>query len=218
MPKIRVVLADDHLVVRQGVRTMLNAQPDITVIGEAADGLELVRLVEKLKPEVLLTDIAMPNLNGLEAISQIHKDFPALRIIILSMHSASSYVIRALRNGVLAYLLKDDDFEQVITAIRMVMDGRRFFSPQISEAAIDELLIEKDNPFDLEKRLTRREREILQMVAEGNTNAQIAEKLHISQRTVETHRGNLMFKLRFESQADLVRFAVQHGFVTGILP
>lgn len=216
MAKIRVLLADDHLVVRQGMRTMLNAVDDIVVIGEAADGLELLQMVEKLRPQVVLTDIAMPNLNGLEAIAQIHKHSPEIRVLVLSMHTATSYIIRALRSGAQGYLLKDDDIEQVVSAIRAVFAGQRVLSRQISEAAIEEQLTMRDDLLEQERRLTSREREILQMVGEGKTSNQIAERLRISPRTVETHRSNLMFKLKLESHADLVRFAIQHGFIGGM--
>jgi DNA-binding NarL/FixJ family response regulator len=214
MGKIKILLADDHQVVRQGMRALLNAQPDLEVIGEAADGHELVQMVWKMHPEVVVSDIAMPNLNGIEATVQIHKRFPDVKVVILSMHSASPYVIRALRGGALGYLLKDDDIRDVIQAIRTVAQGARFLSAQVSELVIDALLSGKDATLDLEERITEREREILQMVAEGNTNTQIAEKLNISPRTVEKHRANLMSKLSLTSQADIVRFAIQQGIVS----
>jgi len=210
---IKVVLADDHQVVRQGMRVLLNAQPDIEVVGEAADGLELVGLVWKLRPDVVISDIAMPNLNGIEATGQIHKRYPETHVIILSMHSASPYVIRALRSGALGYLLKDDDIEIVIQAVRTVAKGTRYLSAQVSAQVIDTFLSGQDPSQTLEERLTEREREILQLVGEGNTSAQIAQKLNISPRTVEKHRANLMSKLRLNSHADVVRFAIQQGIV-----
>jgi DNA-binding NarL/FixJ family response regulator len=211
MGKIKVLLADDHQVVRQGMRALINAQPDIEVIGEAADGHELVRLAWSLQPDVVISDIAMPNLNGIEAAGQIHKRFPKVRVIMLSMHSASSYVIRALRGGALGYVLKDDDIEVVLQAIRTVHKGSRFLSPQVFGEVLDTFLSGEDVTTSLEERLTEREREILQLVGESNTNQQIAEKLNISPRTVEKHRANLMLKLKLKSHADVIRFAIQQG-------
>jgi len=213
MDKIKVLLADDHQVVRQGMRALLNAQPDIEIVGEAADGNELLRLAWSLRPDVVLSDIAMPNLNGIEAATQIRKRFPNVQVIILSMHSASAYVIRALRSGALGYVLKDDDIEVVIQAIRAVSKGSRFLSAQVSEKVLDTFLAGEDVTLSLEERITEREREILQLVGEGRTNAQIAEKLNISPRTVEKHRANLMSKLGLATHADAVRFAIQQGLV-----
>jgi len=212
--KIRVLLADDHQVVRQGMRALLNGQPDIEVVGEAADGHELLRQVWALQPDVVLSDIAMPNLNGIDAAGQIHKRFPRTGVIILSMHAASAYVIRALRNGAMGYLLKDDDIEVVIHAIRTVYGGSRFLSAKIAEHVADALPPDNDAGLDLEQRITGREREILQLIGEGNTNAQIAQKLNISPRTAEKHRANLMSKLGLTSHAEVVQFAIQQGVVT----
>ncbi|RPH57458.1 MAG: DNA-binding response regulator [Chloroflexi bacterium] len=156
----------------------------------------------------------MPNLNGIEATGQIHKRFPDVKVIMLSMHSASPYVIRALRGGAQGYLLKDDDIEDVIRAIHTVRKGSRFLSSQVSDQVLASFLSGVDPAQNLDRRLTEREREILQMIAEGNTNVQIAEKLSISPRTVEKHRANLMSKLRLTSQAEVVRFAIQHGLVS----
>lgn len=213
MARIKVLIADDHQVVRQGITALLSAQPDIEVVGEATDGRELIELVGKLQPDVVLTDIAMPNLNGIDATSQIRKRFPGVQVAILSMHPASSYVIRALRVGALGYLLKNDDIEQVILAIRTIAQGHRYLSAQVSGQVIDAILSGKDAVIPIEERITGREREVLQLIAEGNTNMKIAEILGISVRTVETHRANLMMKLELSSQADLIRFAIQHGLV-----
>jgi two-component system response regulator NreC len=214
MNKIKVVLAEDHQVVRQGMVALLNVQPDIEVIGEAADGLKLLELVGELNPQVVLSDIAMPHLNGIEAIGQITKRFPNVRMIILSMHSASPYVIRALRGGAWGYLLKDDDIEDVVRAIRSVMNGARFLSRQVSEQVVD-VFASESTPIaiNLEKRISERERNILQLIGEGNSNAQIAEKLTLSPRSVEKHRANLMTKLSLQSQSDVVRFALQQGLI-----
>ena len=214
MANIRVLLADDHQIVRQGLSALINAQPGIEIVGEAHDGLELLDLVEKLRPHVVVTDIAMPNLNGVDATGLIRKRFPEVQVIILSMHAASSYVIRALRNGALGYVLKSDDIEDVIDAINSVSRGHRYLSGQVSEQVISSLIVGKETEIDLEKRITGREREILQLVAEGNTNIQISKKLNISSRTVETHRANMMNKLGLSSQADVIHFAIQNGIVS----
>ena len=213
MAKIRVLLADDHQIVRQGIKALLNAQADIEVTAEASNGRELMTLVEQFQPDVVVSDIAMPDLNGIEAAGQIRRRYPRIQVVMLSMHNASTYVIRALRVGVLGYVLKNDDIQEVIEAIRAAVGGRRYLSKQISGDVIDLLLFGQDPELDPEKRLTDREREILQLVAEGNTNAQIAEKLVISQRTVENHRANLMRKLGLSSQAEAIRFAIQHGII-----
>jgi len=211
--KISVLLADDHLIVRQGMRALLNAQPDIEVVGEASDGFELLELIGKLIPQVVITDIAMPNLNGIEAARQIQKRYPNTRIIILSMHSAMSYVVRTLRSGALGYLLKNDGFDEVILAVRAVMQGRRYLSPQIPGLTLDAFLAANDGSQDPQGSLTGREREVLQLIAEGHTSSQIAEKLNVSVRTAEKHRANLKAKLGLTSQAEIVHFAIQQGIV-----
>lgn len=213
MPKIRIVLADDHQIVRQGMRALLNAQPDIEVVGEASDGHELLDLAWKLKPQVVLTDIAMPNLNGIEAARQIRARQPSVQVVVLSMYSNSSYVIRALRGGALGYLLKDDDFSEVIQAIHAVSAGRHYLSSQVSEQVLAALLAREETRPEPEAVLSGREREILQQIAEGKTSQQIADLLSISIRTVEKHRANFRAKLGLSSQADLVRFAIQQGIV-----
>jgi len=214
MAKIKILLADDHQIVRQGLSALINAQPDLEVIGEALDGLDLLEQVEKLHPDVVVADVAMPNLNGVDAAGRIRKRFPDVQVVILSMHAASSYVIRALRNGALGYVLKSDDIEDVIEAIHWVVEGRRYLSGQVAEQVISSLISGAEQELDMEKRITNREREILQLVAEGNTNIQISKKLNISSRTVETHRANMMNKLGLASQADVIRFAIQNGIVS----
>ncbi len=214
MANIRVLLADDHQIVLQGLAVLINSQQGIEVVGRASDGLELLDMVEALRPHVVVTDISMPNLNGVEATSQIRKRHPTCQVIILSMHAASSYVIRALRNGALGYVLKSDRIEDVIEAIEAVSKGRRYLSGQVSDQVISALVTGSEPELDLEKRVTNREREILQLVAEGNTNAQISKRLNISTRTVETHRANMMGKLGLNSQADVIRFAIQNGIIS----
>jgi two-component system response regulator NreC len=209
--KIRVLIADDHVMVRQGFSVLLNAQPDMEVIGEASDGHEMVDLAENLQPDVVLADISMPNLNGIEATNLIHRRYPEMPVVIITIHTSSLYVIRALRNGAVGYLVKTDDFQYVIQAIKTVTQGRRYLSSQVSEQIIDAVISGTNMDENLDDRISTREREILQLIAEGNTNSQIAKKLVISARTVETHRTNLMRKLGLTSQIDILRYAIQHG-------
>jgi len=197
--------------VRQGFMVLLNAQPDIEVIGEAADGNEMVELAENLRPDVVLADISMPNLNGIEATKLIHQRYPDMPVVMITIHTSSSYVIRALRNGARGYVVKNDDFQHVIQAIKAVSLGQRYLSSQVSEQIIDAVISGTSLDFNLDERISIREREILQLIAEGNTNSQIARKLVISARTVETHRTNIMRKLELTSQIDILRYAIQHG-------
>ncbi|HEY5271361.1 MAG TPA: response regulator transcription factor [Anaerolineales bacterium] len=209
--KIKVLIAEDHVMVRQGFMVLLNAQPDIEVIGEAADGNEMVELAENLRPDVVLADISMPNLNGIEATKLIHQRYPDMPVVMITIHTSSSYVIRALRNGARGYVVKNDDFQHVIQAIKAVSLGQRYLSSQVSEQIIDAVISGTSLDFNLDERISIREREILQLIAEGNTNSQIARKLVISARTVETHRTNIMRKLELTSQIDILRYAIQHG-------
>jgi two-component system response regulator NreC len=197
--------------VRQGFMVLLNAQPDIEVIGEAADGNEMVELAENLHPDVVLADISMPNLNGIEATKLIHQRFPDMPVVMITIHTSSSYVIRALRNGARGYVVKNDDFQHVIQAIKTVSLGQRYLSNLVSEQIIDAVISGTSSDFNMDERISIREREILQLIAEGNSNSQIAKKLVISARTVETHRTNIMRKLELTSQIDILRYAIQHG-------
>jgi len=210
MSKIKVLLADDHKIVRQGVRALLTAQADFIVVGEAADGREAVALAESLQPDVVLMDLMMPNLNGLEATNQIRKH--DVQVVILSMHANAAHAIQALRSGAIGYVLKDSDAQEVVNAVRAAAERRRYLDPAIANAVMEALIHNQTvdgDPFDV---LTEREREVLQLVAEGHPNTAIAERLNISLRTVETHRANLMRKLDTHSPADLVRYAIRHGF------
>lgn len=209
--KIKVLIADDHVMVRQGFMVMLNAQPDIEVIGEAADGNEMVELTETLHPDVVLADISMPNLNGIEATKLIHQRNPEMPVVMVTTHTSSSYVVRALRSGARGYVVKNDDFQHVIQAIKAVSLGQRYLSTLVSEQIIDSVVSGTSGEFNLDERISIREREILQLLAEGNSNSQIAKKLVISARTVETHRTNIMRKLELSSQIDILRYAIQHG-------
>ena len=211
---VTLVLADDHPIVRKGLKALLEAENDLRVAGEASDGLEAINQVEKLKPDVLLLDIMMPGLNGLDVARQVSQHFPLTRIIILSMHANEAYVLDALRHGASGYVLKDASMEELVEAIRQVMAGHRYLCPPLSERAIEEYVKRsKTSELDPYKSLTKREREVLHLAAEGNSNSEIATRLSISVRTVETHRMNLLHKLFLRTQTDLVRFAMQKGII-----
>ncbi|MBX3278876.1 MAG: response regulator transcription factor [Acidobacteria bacterium] len=211
---ITIVLADDHHIVRQAMRALLETVPDFKLVGEAGDGLEAVRTVERLTPGVLVCDLMMPALNGLEVARQVAQR-TRTRVLILSMHSNDAYVSEALSNGAAGYVLKDCQSSELIHAIREIAAGRRYLSPQISERAI-ELYGRKfgNMPEDPYQTLTTREREVLQLAAEGRTNAQISERLFISPRTIETHRANLMRKLGLQNHGELIRYAVKRGIIS----
>lgn len=212
---VTIVLADDHDVVRLGVRTLLEAEPDFRLVGEVANGLEVVAAVERLNPDVLVLDLMMPGLNGLEAMRQINKRFPRTAIVVLSMHANEAYVFEALRNGAKGYVLKGSSASELVEAVRAATAGRRFLSPPLSERAI-EVYVEKaqGTELDMFDTLTTREREVLHLVAEGHTSADIAERLFISPRTVETHRANVFRKLGLRTQTDLVRYALRRGILS----
>lgn len=209
-----IVLADDHHIVRQGLRALLESDPHFRLVGEAGDGIEAVRLTERLKPDVLITDVMMPGLSGLEVTRQVTRSTPRTRVIILSMHTSDAYVLEAIKNGASGYVLKDSQASDLIQAVREVAAGRRYLSPPLSERALD-LYSKKleDAPEDPYEMLTTREREVLQMVAEGRTCAEIADRLFISPRTAEGHRANLMRKLGLQNQTDLIRFAIKRGIL-----
>ena len=211
---ITIVLADDHTVVRQGLRALLEAEADFSVVGEASDGLEALRLVEHLNPNVLVLDLMMPVLNGLEVARQLSKHAAHPRIVVLSMYSNEAYVLEALGNGASAYVLKDSSSADLVHAVREVAAGRRYLSPPLSDRAI-EAYQEKAKAATLDKyeTLTTREREVLQLAAEGNTSTEIAGRLGISSRTAEAHRSNLMHKLALHTQADLIRYALRRGII-----
>ncbi|GAB4541049.1 MAG: response regulator transcription factor [Anaerolineae bacterium] len=214
MTPISIVLADDHQVVRQGLRALLETEADFHLIGEAGDGLETVQLVERLKPDVLIVDLMMPGLNGLEITRQVTQRASPTRVVILSMHANEAYVLEALRNGAGAYVLKDSSAADLVQAVRQVVAGRHYLSPPLSERAI-ETYLHKASPAaqDPYETLTAREREVLHLAAEGYTNAEIAERLSISPRTAETHRANMMRKLDLRTQTDLIRYALRRGIL-----
>lgn len=213
---IRIILADDHAVMRRGLRLVLEQQEDFEVIGEASDGREAVMLAETLTPNVVLLDITMPNLNGIEAARQITAKQLGCAIVVLSMHSDEGYVLRALKAGVRGYLLKESAEADLIQAIRCVSEGKAYFSPAVSRMLVEDYvrqLQDKDieDSYDL---LTAREREILQLVAEGKSNKDVAAMLNLSPYTVETHRGNIMEKLSLHSVPELILYAVRKGVIS----
>ena len=213
---IRIVLADDHVVMRNGLRLLLERQQNFQVLAEAADGREAVGICEKLRPDVLVLDIAMPNLNGIEAARQVAAKLPQTAIVILSMHADESYVLRALKAGARAYLLKDSAEADLINAIRAVNDGKAFFSPAISKMLVEDYMrrLEQRGVEDSYELLTTREREILQLLAEGKANKEVATILNLSLYTVETHRGNILQKLNLHSVPELILYAVRKGVIS----
>jgi two-component system, NarL family, response regulator NreC len=210
MRRIRILLADDHAVVRQGFKMILGAQPDMEIVGEAANGREAVELAEQLKPDIVVMDVAMPELNGIEATRRLVGALPHARVIALSMHKDSVYVREILRAGARGYLLKDSGAEDLVRAIRAVAGGESWLSPAVSNAVLDDYRRHVTNPIDL---LTSREREVLQMLAEGKTNKEVAVVLNLSVYTVDAHRGRIMEKLNLHSINELVRFAVRNGMI-----
>ena len=211
---VSILLADDHPIVRQGMRRLLEAEPDLTVVGEAADGLETVQMVERLQPKVLIVDMMMPGLNGLEILRQVKKRSPATFSIVLSMQSADSYVVEALKSGASGYILKDTGPSELVHAVRKVIQGERVLSPKLSDRLINAYLQSADHPvLDPYETLTDREREVLQLASEGLTTLEIARRLSISPRTAELHRGRMMNKLGLRSQTDLIRYALKRGIL-----
>jgi DNA-binding NarL/FixJ family response regulator len=212
---IRVVVVDDHHLVRQGIRALLEKSEDVDVVGEAADGREAIDLVERLLPDVLVMDVAMPRLNGIEAAGRIHALGVPTRVIILSMYSDRSLVRQALHKGAVGYLLKRSVAEELVLAVRAASRGEVFLSPEVSRSVVNDLLATSAAPVESGPldRLTAREREVLQLIAEGHTNRSIAQMLGLSIKTIEKHRSSLMTKLDIHDVAGLVRFAVKHRLV-----
>jgi DNA-binding NarL/FixJ family response regulator len=210
---VTIILVDDHPIVRQGLRHLLDDEPDFKVLGEAGDGVEALLLVERLKPDILIVDMMMPGLNGLEVLRQIKKISPMTRTIVLSMQSADAYVIEAVKNGAAGYVLKETGPSELVDALREVNRGNQYFSAKLSKRLELNGLGVEDAPLDTYETLTTREREILQMVAEGRSSAEIGKKLAISPRTVEVHRSNLMKKLSLGNQSELIRYAIKRGII-----
>jgi DNA-binding NarL/FixJ family response regulator len=212
---VRILLADDHTVMRNGLRLLLERQPHLRVVGEAADGRQAVALSESANPDVVVMDIGMPNLNGIEATRQIVSHRPRTAIAILSMHSDESYVIRALKAGARAYLLKDSAEADLLAAVRALTEGKSFFSPAISKILVEDYMrqLESRGAEDTYELLTNREREILQLLAEGRTNKDVANMLNLSLYTVETHRTHILQKLNLHSVPELILYAVRKGII-----
>jgi DNA-binding NarL/FixJ family response regulator len=208
------IIADDHEIVRRGLRGILEQEGNCRVVAEAADGLAAAQLVELHKPTVLLLDLNLPRLHGLEVLRQVRTGSSHTRVIVLSMHNDEPYVIESLRAGAMAYILKGSESQEISRALQEVLGGRRFLSATLSEWAINALAAKPANDHDPLQALTQRERVVLQIAAEGHSNPEIAEKLFISPRTAETHRTNLLRKLGLQTQTDLVRFAIRKGLIS----
>ncbi len=207
---IKIILADDHKIVRQGLRTMLEKESDIEVMGEADDGRMAVRLARELSPQVVIMDVGMPDLNGIEATRQVLAECPGIKVIALSMHSDRRFVMNMLKAGASGYLLKDSAFEELATAIRMVLTNKIYLSTEIANVVIKDYL-QGGGDESVFSVLSPREREVLQLMAEGKSSRQIADHLNISIKTVETHRMQIMHKLQIFSVAELTKYAIREG-------
>ena len=214
MMPVRVLLADDHTLVRAGLRKLLESVPDLEVVGEASDGLALIALVAKLQPELVLMDIAMPGLNGLDATARVMKEWPATRVLILSMHQNEEYVRQALRYGAAGYLLKDAAPMELDLALKAVLRGDTYLSPAVSKGVLSDYIERLRGDAETGELLTPRQREVLQLIAEGQSTKEIARRLELSVKTVDTHRSQLMQQLNIHEVAGLVRYAIRAGLVS----
>jgi DNA-binding NarL/FixJ family response regulator len=211
---ITIILADDHRVVREALRTLLQSEPDFEVVAEAADGLAAAELTEKHKPAVLVLDLQMPGLNGLDVLRRVGRRSARTRVVVLSMHATDAHVVAALKHGACAYVAKDAGATELICAIRNAVAGQRYLSPPFSSAPVEEYLARAEGSApDPYQTLTAREREVIHLAAEGRSSAQIAERLRISPRTAETHRANALKKLKLHGQTNLVLYAVEKGLL-----
>ena len=215
MKTIRILLADDHTVVRKGLRLLLSGQPGFNVVADAADGRDAIALTERHLPDVVVMDVAMPGLNGIEAARQITNKLPQVAVVFLSMHSDEGYVLKALKSGARGYLLKDSAEQDLINAVVAVSEGKAFFSPAISKMLVEDYLrqMQDRQVEDSYELLTNREREVLQLLAEGRGNKDVAALLNLSLYTVETHRGNILQKLNLHNQAELILYAIRKGVI-----
>ena len=213
---IRVLVVDDHAIIREGLRVMLGNQPDMEVVGVAANGREAIRLVDEKEPDVAVIDISMPELNGIEAISQMLPRHPHIKVIVLSIHETKPYVHRALKAGARGYLIKETAGLEVVDAVRAVYRGERYLSQRIADLLTDISFRNLETSMEVSplETLSSREREILQLVAEGKTSQEIAERLSISPKTVDTYRSRLMQKIGVDDMAGLIKFAIQHGVIS----
>jgi len=212
----RVVIAEDHTILREGLRALLSAESDLEVVGEAEDGRQAIQRVEELGPDLILTDLSMPKMNGVEAIREIKKHAPETKVLALTVHKAEEFILEVLQAGADGYILKDASSEELIMAIKSVLGGKRYLSPSVSQMVIEGYLegrksFRSSSPWDT---LTKREREILKLIAEGHKNKEIADYLYISVKTVEKHRANLMKKLDLHSAAALTAYAMERGLIT----
>ena len=214
MMPVRVLLADDHTLVRAGLRKLLESVPDLEVVGEASDGLALIALVAKLQPDLVLMDIAMPGLNGLDATARVMKEWPATRVLILSMHQNEEYVRQALRYGAAGYLLKDAAPMELDLALKAVLRGDTYLSPAVSKGVLSDYIERLRGDAQTGELLTPRQREVLQLIAEGQSTKEIARRLELSVKTVDTHRSQLMQQLNIHEVAGLVRYAIRAGLVS----
>jgi two-component system, NarL family, response regulator NreC len=216
MARLRILLADDHTIVRQGIRKILEERPDWEVVAEAGDGREAVRQATELKPDIALLDIGMPLLNGIEAAAQITRRAPEVKVVILSMHPNEAYITRALQAGARGYLLKDSADIDLVRALTLVSQGKSFFSPAVTKVMLDDYVrhLAARGVVDRYDSLSEREREIFQLVAEGRSNKEIADLLFVSPNTIETHRAHIMEKLDVHSAVELVLFAVRRGLIS----
>jgi two-component system, NarL family, response regulator NreC len=213
--RIRILLADDHTILRAGLRMMLNAQPDMEVIGEAQDGKQAINATVHLQPDIVLMDITMPDMNGIEATRQIKRVAPEVKVLVLTMHENDEYVFQALRAGASGYILKEAADTELITALHVLRSGQFYLSPSAQSVIVGDYLqrVHTGEEKDSYNNLTEREKEILKLVAEGYTNNQIAERLVISPKTVDTHRTHVMDKLNLHSRAELVKYAMRRGLL-----
>jgi DNA-binding NarL/FixJ family response regulator len=214
--KVRIVIAEDHTILREGLRSLLSSSANFEIIGEAGDGREAIRQVKKYKPDLILTDLSMPRMNGMEAIKEIRRESPATKVLVLTVHRAEEYILATFRAGADGYLLKDSTHSELLMAVKKVLSGTHYISPEISEKVIEGYIEGKKNlkSRTLWETLTQREREILKLIAEGYRNKEIAEELYISVKTVEKHRANLMEKLDLHSIQALTAFAIERGLVS----
>jgi two-component system, NarL family, response regulator NreC len=212
---LRVLLADDHAIVRRGLRSLLETEPGLNVVAEAADGIEALRLADEHDPDVVILDVGMPKLNGIDVAARLQKLKRPPRVIILSMHADESYIIRALAAGARAYLLKDATDEDLLPAVRTVASGKPYFSPAVAGVLVEDYVrqLQTRGLSDSYHLLTDREKEVLQLLAEGRTNKEVASILNLGLSTVETHRGNLMQKLNLHNTAEIVLYAVRKGII-----
>ena len=209
-----ILLAEDHHVVRQAFKVLLEEASEWLVVGEAANGLDAVALAEQLHPDILLVDLMMPGINGLEVTKQVSRLSPKTRVVVLSMHSVEAYVLEALRNGAVGYVLKGSTATELMQALEEVRNGRRYLSPPLSERALDDYVTKALNTnVDPYETLTTRERELLHLMAEGHSSSKIAGRMSVSRRTVETHRTNVNRKLGLRTQVDLIRYSLRRGIL-----